>query len=182
MERDKPLAKGDMRTPAEIEREAKGPLAAHPVGTAVGGVTGAAAAGAALGSAAGPVGTVIGAAVGAVAGGITGAMVADAIDPAKEDNYWRSAWSARDYVDPSLDYDKDYGPAYRYGVNSFVGAPERHFDELEPELSSAWRNARGDSSLEWERARPATLDAWQRARDLADRSLPGEAPPPDDER
>jgi hypothetical protein len=122
------------------------------------------------------VGAVVGAAIGAVAGGITGAMVADAIDPAKEDNYWRSNWNARDYADANLDYDKDYSPAYRYGVETFVGAPDRHFDELEPELSTAWRASRGESRLDWDAARPATLDAWQRARDLVERD--DDVPPP----
>jgi hypothetical protein len=174
MERDKPLAKGNDK------REAKGPLGAHPVGTAVGGVAGATATGAAVGSAAGPLGTVVGAAVGALAGGVAGAMVAEAIDPAKEDNYWRASWMDRDYADPSLDYEKDYGPAYRYGVEGFVGAPDKHFEELEPELSTAWRASRGESRLDWDRARPATLDAWQRARDQVERLVPGQEVPPED--
>lgn len=72
------------------------PVSEHPVGTAVGGVAGATATGAAVGSAAGPVGTVAGAAVGAAAGAVTGAMVADAMDPAKEENYWRTGYKDED--------------------------------------------------------------------------------------
>jgi phage tail tape-measure protein len=79
--------------PKALDKDrAANPLSEHPVGTAVGGVTGAAASGAAIGSAAGPVGTVAGAAAGAAVGAVTGAMVADAMDPSKEENYWRSGF------------------------------------------------------------------------------------------
>lgn len=84
------------RPDAKDEARSGNPVAEHPVGTAVGGVAGAAATGAAVGSAAGPVGTVAGAAAGAAAGAVTGAMVADAMDPAKEENYWRAGYEAED--------------------------------------------------------------------------------------
>lgn len=172
MKKEKPLAKGENRTPAERERDGKTPLGVHPVGTAVGGVAGAVAAGAAVGSVAGPVGTVVGAAIGAAAGGMTGKLVADVIDPQMENEFWRKNWSDRTYVDGGFTYDQDYGPAYMYGVNAYTQYPDRHFDDLENDLSTGWGSSRGQSRLEWDRARPATLDAWQRARDIAASNLP----------
>lgn len=174
MEQDKPKAKGEAKAAVQRERDADNPLGTHPVGTAVGGVTGAAAAGAVVGSAAGPVGTAVGAAVGAVGGGVTGKLIADLIDPKMEEEYWRSNWGERDYVTGEYNYEQDWGPAYRYGVDSFMLRPGRKFEDVEPELSKAWAEARGESRLGWDQARFASLDAWQRAQDLAERAVPGD--------
>ena len=126
MNEDKPVARGDMRTPAERERAgdvARDPLGTHPIGTAVGGVAGAVAAGAAVGTVAGPIGTAVGAVVGALAGGMTGKAVADMVDPRAEDEYWRQNWNTRDYVDNQYSYDQDYSSAYRYGVDAYTNIP-----------------------------------------------------------
>ena len=88
------------RTPNE------NPLGSHPVGTGVGaaagglagGVAAGAVAGAVTGTTVGPVGTAIGAVVGAVVGGLAGKGVAEMIDPAAEDAYWRDNYSSRPYV------------------------------------------------------------------------------------
>lgn len=176
MERDKPWAKSEAKTPEERQRE--GPLGKHSTGTAVGGVAGAVAAGAAAGSLAGPPGALIGAAIGAAIGGLAGKLVADAVDTDAEDVFWRANWSGRDYVEGGTTYDQDWGPAYRYGVETFMRSPERQFSELEAELSAGWPGYRGDSRLDWDSARFASLDAWQRARDLAERSPTDEEAPP----
>lgn len=185
---DKPRAKNEDKTrEAKIreaqtpeEREREGPLGKHTAGTAAGGVAGAVVAGAAAGSLAGPPGALIGAAVGAAVGGIAGKLAADAIDLETEDTFWRRNWSDRSYVAGGTTYDQDWGPAYRYGVDSFMRAPERHFREMETELAAGWPEYRGDSRLDWDRARFASLDAWQRARDLAERSPPEDAAPDKD--
>jgi len=147
------------------------PLGAHPVGTAVGAVAGAVATGAAIGSVAGPIGT----AVGAAAGGFAGKGIADMVDPTMENEFWRTNWQTRPYIDQGFTYDKDYGPAYRHGVDAYMRYPERHFDEIETDLSEGWREARGESRLEWDRARPAARDAWERVKDRAERAMPGDA-------
>jgi hypothetical protein len=169
MERDKPRAKGELKSPAQREREAGHPLGTHPVGTAVGGVAGAVAAGAVAGSAGGPVGVAVGAALGAAGGALTGKLIADLIDPQMEEEYWRKHWSDHEYVQSGYTYDQDFSPAYRYGVESYMKDPERQFEEAELELSRGWGAYRGESRLDWDRARLAALDAWQRARDLAER-------------
>jgi hypothetical protein len=56
----------------------------------------------------------------------------------------------------------DYGPAYRYGVDTVGQYPDRNFDEAEPELRGGWEKARGPSRLSWDHARHATRDSWQR--------------------
>ena len=160
MHEDKPVAKGEHREPA----------VKHPVGIAAGGVVGAAAAAAVAGSVAGPVGAVAGAVVGAAIGALGGTAFAALVDPDLEDAYWREAHAS----DPArtregLSYEQDYGPAYRYGVDVFSAHPDRHFNELEAQLSEGWARARGESRLDWEQARLPTLDAWQRARDLSQR-------------
>lgn len=134
---------------------------AHPVGTGLGAVIGGAAAGAAAGTVVGPVGTVVGAAVGAVVGGLAGKGVAEAIDPTREQAYWRENFSGRDYVEQGSSFD-DYGPAYGLGVNARGRNPGRSFDDVESELSGRWDASRGVSSLSWERAKHAARDAWNR--------------------
>ena len=113
---------------------------AHPVGTGLGAAAGGMAAGAAAGTVAGPVGTVIGAAVGAVVGGLAGKGIAESIDPTMEEAYWREEYVNRPYVTKGANFD-DYGPAYRYGVEGYLGkhiparkafslTPFRHFTDL----------------------------------------------------
>jgi hypothetical protein len=154
----------------------------HPVATGVGaalggvagGVAGGAAAGAAVGGMTGPVGLAVGAVVGAVAGALAGKGVADAVDPAAEDAYWRDNYSSRPYATDGGSYD-DYGPAYKYGVNAYTQNPDRSFDDAESDLRSGWTNARGNSSLEWDRAKHASRDAWHRLSDRVERAIPGDS-------
>ena len=113
--------------------------------------------------------------IGAAAGGMTGKVVADLADPKMEDEFWRQNWSDRHYIDGGYTYDKDYRSAYMYGVDTYNRHPERHYDELEPELESGWGEARASSRLEWGRARSLSRDAWQRAKDLAERATPGDS-------
>ncbi len=146
----------------------------HPVGTGIGALLGGAAAGAATGTVAGPVGTVVGAAVGAVIGGLAGKGLAEAIDPTREDAYWRENFTSRPYVNQGSSYD-DYGPAYGYGVDAYSKYPGRSFDEVEPDLSKNWGTTRGDSDLSWDGAKHATRDAWNRISDTVERAVPGDS-------
>lgn len=154
------------------------PLGSHPVGTGVGaaagGLAGAAAAGAIAGSAVGPVGTVVGAVAGAVVGGLAGKGIAELIDPAAEEAYWRDNYTSRPYVTRGSTFD-DYGPAYRYGVDSYGRYNGRPFDEVEADLSRDWQRAKGSSKLSWENAKHATRDSWQRVSDTIERAVPGDS-------
>jgi len=147
----------------------------HPVGTGLGAAAGGIAAGAIAGSmAAGPVGTVVGAAVGAIAGGLAGKGIAEAIDPTAEEAYWRENYTSRPYVASGATFE-DYGPAYRYGVDSYGRYEGSTFDQAEPELARDWERARGTSSLAWERAKDATRDSWNRVSDTVERAIPGDS-------
>jgi hypothetical protein len=157
----------DDKTPDDNERK---PLVQRPLGATAGGVVGAAAAAAVAGGIAGPAGAIAGAVIGAATGALTGRAFAGLIDPETEVAFWRDQWHERPAgAAPGLSYEQDFSPAYRYGVDAFAADPERHFDELEPQLAAGWHGARGASRLDWSDARLAALDAWQRARDLAQR-------------
>jgi phage tail tape-measure protein len=149
-------------------------LGSHPVGTGVGAAAGGVAAGALAGSVAGPVGTVVGATIGAVAGGLAGKGIAHAVDPTAEEAYWRENFSSRPYVKGDSKFD-DYGPAYRYGVDSYGRSKGRSFGDAEPELKRDWERVRGNSSLSWEKAKDASHDAWQRLSDAVERAVPGDS-------
>jgi hypothetical protein len=146
----------------------------HPVGTGLGAAAGGIAAGAAVGTVAGPVGTAVGAAVGAIVGGLAGKGIAEMIDPTAEEAYWRDNYSTRPYVTSGASFD-DYGPAYRYGVDTYPRYAGRNFDDVDTELARDWDRARGTSQLEWDRARFATRDAWQRLSDTIERAVPGDS-------
>lgn len=134
----------------------------HPVGTGVGGVGGAAA-GAAIGSLAGPLGTLIGGAIGAVVGGGAGHAAAEAIDPTKEEAYWRAQYANADYHREGYDFDKDYHPAYAVGYATRARYPaDARFEDHESELEQTWNEVKGESRLAWEDAKHATRDAWNR--------------------
>ncbi len=153
-------------------------LGSHPIGTGVGaaagGIAGAAAAGAIAGSTVGPVGTAVGAVAGAVVGGLAGKGVAELIDPTVEEAYWRDNYSSRPYVTRGASFD-DYGPAYRYGVDSYGRYEGRSFDDVESDLSRDWQRAKGSSRLTWDNAKYATRDSWQRVSDTIERAIPGDS-------
>lgn len=142
------------------------------LGGVAGGVAGGAAAGAAIGGMTGPVGAAVGALAGAAVGALAGKGVANA-DPVEEDIYWRDNYASRPYVS-GASYD-EFGPAYRYGVDSYSKYQGRSFDEVDADLSRDWGSTRGKSSLDWERARPAARDAWQRLSDRVERAVPGDS-------
>jgi len=170
--RDRNDDKPTMRDDKDSRPVAKGVGAA--VGGATGGVLGGAAAGATVGGMTGPVGAAAGAVIGAVAGAVAGKSVAKAFDPAAEDTYWRDNYSSRPYVTSGANYD-DYGPAYRYGLDSYSRYPGRSFDDVESDLHRDWGTARGRSSLEWDNAKHATRDAWHRLGNTVERAIPGDS-------
>lgn len=154
----------DKQNPRDVRREDD----SHPVGTGLG-AAGGAAAGAAIGSAAGPAGTVVGGVVGGIAGGLAGHAIADLIDPAAEDAYWRSTYNTRPYV-AGQTYDV-WQPAYRYGWETYPRYHGRKWDEVEPELRRDWEKTKDSAQLSWEKAKNATQDAWHRI----ERAIPGDA-------
>jgi hypothetical protein len=135
----------------------------HPLGTGVGATTGAAA-GVVAGALFGPIGMLIGGAIGTIAGAAAGHGVAEQIDPTGEVEYWRTAYGTRPYADRKYNYDTDYAPAYRYGVESRNQFGTRRWDDsLDADLAKDWDSTRGSSTLSWDAARPAVRDAWDRA-------------------
>jgi uncharacterized protein (TIGR02284 family) len=150
---------------AAADRNREPPLAgqagAHPVGIGLG-AAGGGAAGAAMGAAAGgPVGAIVGMAAGAVAGGFGGKAVAEVVDPAAEDAYWRENYEREPYYQAGRSYD-DYRPAYELGW-SRRAAGEAEFALVEANLPREWETRSGSSALDWREAREAARAAWDRA-------------------
>lgn len=136
-----------------------GEKGAHPVGTGAGALGGAAS-GAAIGTmVGGPIGLAVGGIAGAVVGGLAGKGVAEAMNPTKEDEYWRSNYSSRPYADKSTEYET-LQPAYRYGWESRGRQMNDKWEDVEQDLSKGWDQARGNSKMAWNDAKSATRDAW----------------------
>jgi hypothetical protein len=85
------------------------------------------------------------------------------IDWASEDAYWSENFSTRPYVRADRGYNF-YRPAYRYGVESRARFGDRHWDDIESDLSRGWNAARGESSSAWEHVKDAVRDGWDRVR------------------
>ncbi len=151
-----------------------GTFGEQPAGTGLGAAAGGVAVGALAGSFAGPVGTVVGAAIGAVAGGLAGRGIADAIDTAAEEGYWRENFSSRPYVKRGSAFEV-YGQAYRFGVESYARLGDHSFEQAEPELEREWKRAKGGSQLSWASAKDAARDAWQHVSDSIERVTPGDS-------
>ncbi|MET0717325.1 MAG: hypothetical protein ABWY48_01370 [Pseudoxanthomonas sp.] len=153
----------DHKETSDLNRDPiTGAPGSHPVGVGVGGVAGGAAAGALAGTMFGPIGTLIGAAVGVVAGAAAGKGVAERIDPTGETEYWRDEYKNRPYVDATRDFDRDYAPAYGFGLQARENMAGRSWDDSEDELKRSWNSARDTSSLAWDEARGAVRDSWDR--------------------
>jgi hypothetical protein len=155
-----------------------GVAAGAAVGGTAGGIAGAAVLGAATGTiAGGPLGTIAGAAAGVVAGsvlgGIGGKALAERINPAHEDDYWRNEFPRRPYAVGSSHGWSHYETAYRYGYESYPSYAGRDFADAEQELALGWDAYRKDNPLDWDEARWAIRDAYQRVaqslHDEADR-------------
>ncbi|HJQ99506.1 MAG TPA: hypothetical protein VJ826_14420 [Candidatus Polarisedimenticolaceae bacterium] len=90
-------------------------------------------------------------------------------DPQIEETYWRENYSKQPYASGST-FD-DFGPAYRYGWESYSRYPGRKYHDVENDLERGWENAKGTSKLTWMKAKNAVRDAWHRI----ERALPGDA-------
>lgn len=88
--------------------------------------------------------------------------VAERIDPTGEIDYWREAHRSREYVKPDRDFERDYRPAYEYGIDARERHRDRDWQEVERDLGSQWPHARATSQLDWDDARHAARDAWER--------------------
>lgn len=140
-----------------------GETGAHPVGTGVGAASGGVA-GAAIGAAVGgPIGAAVGIVAGGVAGGYAGKAAGEAIDPTREDTYWRDNYVSQPWYESDYTYD-DYQPAFRTGYEGYRrhAATGKRYEEVESNLAADYQNARGKSRLEWEKAKAATRAAWYR--------------------
>jgi len=94
-------------------------------------------------------------------GGGGGRGIAEMLDPAGEEAYWRENYATQPYYEAGFTYD-DYHPGYRIGWEGRARYEGRSFVEVERELKAAYeRNARG-SRLGWDRNRHAARAAWDR--------------------
>lgn len=93
----------------------------------------------------------------------SGADDTHVVSPEEEYLFWENNYATRDYIDLSLEYGIDYAPAYRYGIQTFVGYGAKPFDTLdEEEMRRGWEHVRGRSSLSWNEAKNAVRDAYDR--------------------
>ena len=103
-----------------------------------------------------------------------GKAIAERINPAHEDDYWRSEFPTRPYAASAQHGWEDYRPAYRIGYERYPEYHGRRFDEVESEFARDWEHERGESRLSWDEARQATRDAYERVAGSIERAIPGD--------
>jgi len=96
------------------------------------------------------------------------------IDPNAEVGYWRKNFVHRPYVARGASF-ADFGPNYRYRVDSYGKYPGCTFDQAESDMASKWTDARGSSKLRWDNAKDASRDSWQRVSDMVERATSGDS-------
>ena len=97
-------------------------------------------------------------------GGAAGHAAWEALDPAVEIAYWRSAYVTRPYYRKDQKFE-DLEPAYRHGWERAVSSKAgQRFEDVEKELERTWPTVRGTSRYEWKDVREATRDSWTRVR------------------
>ena len=94
-------------------------------------------------------------------GSASGRGIADMLDPAGEEAYWRENYTTQPYYEAGLTYD-DYHPGYRAGWEGRARYEGRSFDEVEHELRAAYERTCRGSRLGWDRNRHAARAAWNR--------------------
>ena len=94
-------------------------------------------------------------------GGSGSRGIAEMLDPAGEEAYWRENYASQPYYDAAYTYD-DYHPAYRAGWEGRARYEGHSFPEVERELRADYERRRGGSRLDWERCREAVRAAWNR--------------------
>jgi len=87
--------------------------------------------------------------------------IAEMLDPAGEEAYWRENYATQPYYESGYTYD-DYHPAYRAGWEGRARYEGRSFQEVEGELRADYERRRGASRLAWDRSREAARAAWER--------------------
>ena len=101
-----------------------------------------------------------------MAGGATGKAVAQAVNPAVEEAYWREHFTAHAVPQqvvylPGYSYE-DYAPAFQLGYMAREKYYGLAFDAIDPALQRDWLLLKGASRLSHEQARAVAREAWNR--------------------
>ena len=90
-----------------------------------------------------------------------GRGIAEMLDPAGEEAYWRENYTTQPHYEAGFTYE-DYHPGYRTGWEGRARYEGRSFDEVERELAADYERQRRNSKLSWDRNRHAARAAWDR--------------------
>ncbi len=129
----------------------------HPLSAGSGAAAGFTA-GALIGTSVGPLGTTVGAVIGTVVGALAGDAIAERIDTASEEAFWREHHHAQSYACAG-DAFADFAPAYRVGYTGFRRGLS--FQDREAELRMEYEGGPQAIVTEAERdaPRPAVVAA-----------------------
>jgi len=87
--------------------------------------------------------------------------IAQRIDPAAEDAYWRENYAREPYYEESRPYEY-YAVFYLVGYEGRARSPGRTFEEAEADLRAEYERRRTASGPTWDEGRHAVRAAWDR--------------------
>lgn len=77
-----------------------------------------------------------------------------------EDDYWRTHYASRPYVEGEA-YDT-YQPGYRYGYEAASRYDGRDWNDVEGDLERDWDRCEYKGASTWQQVKHAVRDAWAR--------------------
>lgn len=132
----------------------------HVAGTGGGAVAGGAIGAAIGGLVGGPPGLALGAAAGTAIGAVVGHKASDSADSSGNLGHFRQIFESMPYYVSGRTWD-DYGPAYRYGIDTYREHRQRGLEGAEAQLQAGWDGAKRGSTLLWSETRDAIEHAWR---------------------
>lgn len=84
---------------------------------------------------------------------------------------FRTEYATRPYYVADMDYDTDYAPAYRYGLQLVQEHEGKSYDDIAPVAEKGWAKARDKSRLSWDQAAPALRDAFDQTIQLREERM-----------
>ncbi len=75
---------------------------------------------------------------------------------------FRTEYATRPYYVTGMDYDMDYAPAYKYGLQLVQEHDGKRYEDVATTAEAGWEKVRGKSRLSWAQAAPALRDAFDR--------------------
>ena len=84
---------------------------------------------------------------------------------------YRTEYATRPYYVTGMDYDTDYAPAYKYGLQLVQENSGKRYEDVATTAEAGWEKVRGTSRLSWAQAAPALREAFDQTIQLREERM-----------